>query len=297
MMSLTIAFGASARPKSARVCAQAAALSFSVLPSTRSVSGMAAKVCGSVCAAQPVTTIFACGRSRRSARIVCRAWRTASAVTAQVLTTTVSLQPGALRLAADHFRLGGIEPAAEGDDFDAHRLTPLPRRQTSAASKRPVVLVFDRPGHQHMVVALAPFDREIAAGQRDRHLAAGAIEPRRGDGGGASRRAAGLGEAGAALPGADHHAIARGRRRQRDIGALGKQRMVLELRADLAQIVGLRIVDPEDRMRIAHAHDGRRAQDRRAGRRECQIDRARIGHFLAPAESHPSENAARPCRP
>jgi hypothetical protein len=34
-----------------------------------------------------------CGRSRRSARIVCRAWRTASAVTAQVLTTTVSLKP------------------------------------------------------------------------------------------------------------------------------------------------------------------------------------------------------------
>ena len=35
-----------------------AALSFSSLPSTRSTSGMAAKVCGSVCAAQPVTTML-----------------------------------------------------------------------------------------------------------------------------------------------------------------------------------------------------------------------------------------------
>ena len=73
MMSLTSAFGASATPKSPRVRAHASPLSFSLLPSTRSASAMAANVCGSVCAAQPVTTIFADGRSRRSARMVCRA--------------------------------------------------------------------------------------------------------------------------------------------------------------------------------------------------------------------------------
>jgi hypothetical protein len=65
---------------------------------------MAAKVCGSVCAAQPVTTIFAPGRSRLRRRIDWRAWRTASEVTAQVLTTTVSTKPApaaAVRITSD----------------------------------------------------------------------------------------------------------------------------------------------------------------------------------------------------
>ena len=53
-----------------------------------------------VCAAQPVTTMRASGRSRFSRRIDCRACATASLVTAQLLMTTVSDKPGALRLAA-----------------------------------------------------------------------------------------------------------------------------------------------------------------------------------------------------
>ena len=57
---------------------------------------MAAKVCGSVCAAQPVTTMLASGRSRLRRRIDWRACRTASAVTAQVLTTTASAMPAPL---------------------------------------------------------------------------------------------------------------------------------------------------------------------------------------------------------
>jgi hypothetical protein len=60
------------------------------LPTTASTSGIAANISGSTCAAQPVTTRRAPGRSRRSLRIAWRAWRTASLVTAQVLTTTVS---------------------------------------------------------------------------------------------------------------------------------------------------------------------------------------------------------------
>ncbi len=71
----------------------ASVVSFSALPSTTSTSGIAAKRPGSVCAAQPVTTIRAPGLSRRSRRICWRAWRTASAVTAQLLTTTVSEMP------------------------------------------------------------------------------------------------------------------------------------------------------------------------------------------------------------
>ena len=94
MMSLTMIFSSSPTPKprsnEAAVSAQAAGESFSSLPSTRKTSGMLAKVLGSVCAAQPVTTMRAAGRSRLSFRMVCRAWRTASAVTAQVLITIVS---------------------------------------------------------------------------------------------------------------------------------------------------------------------------------------------------------------
>jgi hypothetical protein len=50
---------------------------------------MAAKRSGSSCAAQPVTTIRASGRSRFARRMAWRVWRTASAVTAQLLTMIV----------------------------------------------------------------------------------------------------------------------------------------------------------------------------------------------------------------
>ena len=49
---------------------------------------MAAKPAGSVWAAQPVTMMRAAGLSRRALRIACFACRTASPVTAQVLTMT-----------------------------------------------------------------------------------------------------------------------------------------------------------------------------------------------------------------
>ena len=71
----------------------ASARSLSSLPTTRSTSSMAANMPACVCAAQPVTTMRAAGRSRFSRRIDCRAWATASLVTAQVLTMTVSSRP------------------------------------------------------------------------------------------------------------------------------------------------------------------------------------------------------------
>src|SRR5580698_7174008 len=49
------------------------------------------------------------------------------------------------------------------------------------------------PRHQDVVVALAPLDREFAAGQRDLHDAVGAPQPCRGHRRSAGRRAAGLG--------------------------------------------------------------------------------------------------------
>ncbi len=70
---------------------------------TRLTSGIAAKLCGSICAAQPVTMISASGRSRRARRMVWRAWRTASPVTAQVLTITAldsAASPASARIAS-----------------------------------------------------------------------------------------------------------------------------------------------------------------------------------------------------
>jgi len=74
-------FSAPSRTMPVRAVRQNAALIFCALPTTLATSGMLAKVCGSVCAAQPVTTIFAAGRSRLSRRIGLAACRTASAVT------------------------------------------------------------------------------------------------------------------------------------------------------------------------------------------------------------------------
>ena len=68
---------------------------FRLLPITTSTSGMRAKLSGSICAAQPVTSTFAPGFSRRCLLIAWRDFRTASAVTAQVLTTHESEIPAA----------------------------------------------------------------------------------------------------------------------------------------------------------------------------------------------------------
>ena len=60
---------------------------------------MAAKAWGSICAAQPVTTIFAPGRARRARRMAWRTCRTASPVTAQVLKITALSSPSSAALA------------------------------------------------------------------------------------------------------------------------------------------------------------------------------------------------------
>ena len=88
--------------------------------------------------------------------MVWRACRTASPVTAQVLTTTASRTPAASACAADHLELDDVEPAAEGDDVDAHADAGLGEQRRI---ERALELELDRPGHQHMVVALAPVDR------------------------------------------------------------------------------------------------------------------------------------------
>ena len=88
-----------ARLLSAARARNVAGSSFSALPSTRSTSGMAAKAAGiDLRGAAGDDDAARPGRSRRALRIAWRAWRTASAVTAQVLTMTASPSPAAARV-------------------------------------------------------------------------------------------------------------------------------------------------------------------------------------------------------
>ena len=73
---------------------------------------------GSICAAQPVTTILASGRSRRALRIACRAWRTALRRHRAGVDDHRAVEPGGVRMLAHDLRFVGVEPAAEGDDLD-----------------------------------------------------------------------------------------------------------------------------------------------------------------------------------
>src|ERR1700722_3503595 len=169
--------------------------------------------------------IFACGRSRRSARIVCRACRTASAVTAQVLTTIVSSKPA--RSASRRITSDSAALSRQPNVTTSTLIFGSPSRSSHAGEQRGVeaalVLVLGRPGHQDMIIAFAPLDSEIAAGQRHPHLPASTAEPGRGDCRGTRRRAARFGKAGTALPSANNQVIARRRRRERDVGALWKE--------------------------------------------------------------------------
>ena len=181
----------------APIAAQARASSFSSLPSTRATSGIAAKMSGEDCAAQPVTTMSRCrllalDAADRLPGLAHGFRRHRAGVDDDGVV--------ALRRALDDFRLDDIEPAAEGDDVEAHGAGAF---SNSAGIELAGELELHRPGHQHVAVALAPVDGEFAAGQRHLHLAIGALEPRRGDRGGAGRRAAGARQPGAALPGAD----------------------------------------------------------------------------------------------
>src|SRR5438105_5320061 len=89
-------------------------------------------------------------------------------------------------------------------------------------------LELERPAHQHMIVALAPFDGKIAARQRDADLASRALGTNGGNSGGASGRGAGAGQPGAAFPRFHNEMIRPRNLSERDIRALGKDRMVFE---------------------------------------------------------------------
>ena len=110
---------------------------------------MSANISGSVWAAQPVTTMRASGPLAPQPRMAWRAWRTASAVTAQVLKTTASLSPAA-SVSRDHLGLVGVEAAAEGDDIDI--MGAQGAATANNAGSNGLIFEFDRTGHQDMVV-------------------------------------------------------------------------------------------------------------------------------------------------
>src|SRR3954464_7309947 len=186
MISATAIFSllATLRPddNAARASRHASPRIFSSLPTTRSTSAMAANIFGWVCAAHPVTTMRAPGRSRLKRRIDCRACATASLVTAQLLMTMVSMSPAA--------------SASRRITCDSNALRRQPKVTTSTLMSGAVffkgpgeqrrieaAFILERrgPGHQHVIVALAPLDAEIAARQRDGDAAVHPLQPRRGD--------------------------------------------------------------------------------------------------------------------
>src|SRR6202163_4985703 len=291
MMSATAIFSLASMPNfsaassAVRAVRQDSLRILSSLPTTRSTSAMAANISACVGAAQPVTTIRAEGRSRFSRRIDCRACATASLVTAQLLMTMVSDSPA--------------RSASRKITSDSKALRRQPKVTISTlisrdgGKQRRIEAAFElecrRPRHQHVIVALAPLDREVAARQRDLDGAIGALQPCGGYRRSAGRRATGLGQSGTALPGADRDVIAIDDMRQRDVGALREDRVVFQQRPEAAEIVGVEVVDPEDRVRIAHADDGRRMQQRRIDRPDLQFDVTGVAKLFGQRNVLPAE--------
>ena len=134
-----------------------------------------------------------------------RAWRVASAVTAQVLTITDLAEPRRLRVALHRLGFGDVEPAAERDDVDAH---PAASANRSGAKTRPRVRA--RPGRSS--ARGRPLSRHSMARSPPGSVTV-ALRPvspcaRCGHDGRAGGRAAGAGEAGAALPDAQEDMLA-----------------------------------------------------------------------------------------
>src|SRR6185503_8148881 len=140
--------------------------------------------------------------------------------------------------------------------------------------------VCERPGHQNVVIALAPFDEKLSPGKQDDDLSAEDIDAGARYRGGAGGGTAGAGQAGAPLPNLQGHAIMRENLGERDIGTFGKERMMLEHGAEAAEIIGREILHPEDAMRVADVDYGRRVEDRIVDRSHLQFDVAGIAEFL-----------------
>src|SRR5689334_4711937 len=193
--------------------------------------------------------ILASGFSRLALRIAWRAWRSASAVTAQVLTMIASERPAA----AAWPRITSLSKVFKRQPMVMRRVPRVPLSMRDRLAHRNFAeldLALEAGGpaasHHHVVVR-QPFDGERAAIEHDLGLAAGKATPCGRDQSRASAAAAGLRDAGAAFP--DPHPKASGGKalHDLDIGALRKQRRMLEFGADRLQI---------DRRNVGHKEDG-----------------------------------------
>ncbi len=235
---------------------------------------------GAICAAQPVTMMRAPGLLAPRLRIAWRAWRSASAVTAQVLTMTASLEPGGAGMAAHHLGLEGVEPAAEGDDLGrqatgALQLSAKVDLAAEARRAQPPVMSTWSSG-SHSISSSPPSSTTVGA-------AAGQLAPRRRDQGRAGAAAAGLGDAGAALPDPQADAVRDEDLREADIGALGEQRMALEHRPQAGEVDRLRVGHEEHRVRIATlTPTGSLSGPTLSGR--CRVSQASGKRDLAPVQ-------------
>src|SRR3984893_4753226 len=172
----------------------------------------------------------AVGCVRRTRRIAWRAWRSASAVTAQVLTKTASARPAAAacaRITSDSKALRR-QPKVMISGAD-NALSQRRRVERAGKAHR------HRPGHEDVAV-LAPVDLERAAVEDHLGLAPGEPAARGTHQRGAGAAAAGDGDAGAALPDAKAQPRLRQHLGDADIGPLGKQRIALEPGAERRQI-------------------------------------------------------------
>ena len=144
-------------------------------------------------------------------------------------------------LAAHHLGLDGVQPAAEGQRLDRHQAAPM-RTGRGRGAPRPRG---DRAGHQHVVVG-APLHEQVSAGQAHRGLPADHPQARGRHHGGAGGGAAGERQPGAPLPDAELDRLARRDLRDRDVGALREDRMVLQHRADLREIEAVRVASAKN---------------------------------------------------
>src|SRR5688500_17537111 len=155
----------------------------------------------------------ACGFSRRALRIAWRAWRSASAVTAQVLTMMASLRPAALTWP----RITSVSKALRRQPkvmsfVSGNGALQLGSVDLAAEALGPAA------GHAHVIVG-QPLDQQLAAIQHHGSAAAGQLAPGCRDQGRAGATAAGLGDAGTALPHPHADALRTEDLRHFDIGA------------------------------------------------------------------------------
>ena len=110
------------------------------------------------------------------------------------------------------------------------------------------------------MIVFQPVDLERPAVERHGSAACGQATPGGGDQGGAGAGAARIGQANAALPNAQTYMPIGHDLGDADIGALGEQRVGLQLRPERRQIHFLGRIDKKHRVRIADVHRNRRTE-------------------------------------